>query len=88
MPTVAPAITAFCREFQTEIGITARSALDTKKKELVGDFKNGGQQWRPRGRPVEVRTKDFKDKELGKAIPYGIYDLADRQRLGQRRDRS
>jgi len=51
-------------------------SVDTKKKELVGDFKNGGQQWRPRGRPVEVRTKDFKDKALGKVNPYGVYDIA------------
>jgi hypothetical protein len=51
--------------------------VDTKKKELVGDFKNGGREWRPKGQPELVRTHDFKDKELGKAIPYGIYDLAD-----------
>jgi hypothetical protein len=51
-------------------------SVDTKKKELVGDFKNGGREWRPAGQPVEVRTHDFKDPELGKAIPYGIYDLA------------
>ena len=51
-------------------------SVDTKKKELVGDFKNGGREWRPAGRPVEVRTHDFKDRELGKAIPYGVYDLA------------
>lgn len=51
-------------------------SVDTKKKELVGDFKNGGREWRPKGEPVEVRTHDFKDPELGKAIPYGIYDLA------------
>jgi transposase len=52
-------------------------SVDTKKKELVGDFKNAGREWRPQGRPVPVRVHDFKDKELGKAIPYGIYDLAD-----------
>ncbi len=52
-------------------------SVDTKKKELVGDFKNGGREWRPKGRPVPVRVHDFKDKELGKAIPYGVYDLAD-----------
>ena len=51
-------------------------SIDTKKKELVGDFKNGGREWRPKGEPVEVRTHDFKDPALGKAIPYGIYDLA------------
>src|SRR5450432_1707657 len=51
-------------------------SVDTKKKELVGDFKNGGREWRPKGTPELVRTHDFKDKQLGKAIPYGIYDLA------------
>lgn len=51
-------------------------SVDTKKKELVGDFKNGGREWRPAGRPEEVRVHDFLDKKLGKAIPYGVYDLA------------
>jgi len=50
-------------------------SVDTKKKELVGDFKNPGREWRPKGEPVEVRTKDFKDKELGKVNPYGVYDI-------------
>jgi transposase len=50
-------------------------SVDTKKKELVGDFKNAGCQWRPKGRPEEVRVHDFLDKEKGKAIPYGVYDL-------------
>jgi len=50
-------------------------SVDTKKKELVGDFKNGGREWRPVGEPVAVRTHDFKDKELGKAVPYGVFDL-------------
>ncbi len=50
--------------------------MDTKKKELVGDFKNPGREWRPKGDPVLVRTKDFKDNQLGKVNPYGIYDLA------------
>ena len=54
-------------------------SVDTKKKELVGDFKNGGREWRPTGQPVEVRTHDFKDPALGKAIPYGIYDLANNE---------
>jgi hypothetical protein len=52
-------------------------SVDTKKKELVGDFKNGGRELRPQGSPIEVRTHDFIDKELGKAIPYGVYDLAE-----------
>jgi hypothetical protein len=51
-------------------------SVDTKKKELVGDFKNGGREWRPAGEPEEVRVHDFLDKRLGKAIPYGVYDLA------------
>ena len=50
-------------------------SVDTKKKELVGDFKNGGREWQPKGTPEQVRTHDFPDKELGKAIPYGVYDL-------------
>ena len=51
-------------------------SVDTKKKELVGDFKNGGREWRRRGEPEEVRVHDFLDKTLGKAIPYGVYDVA------------
>src|SRR6185437_1781496 len=51
-------------------------SVDTKKKELVGDFKNGGQEWQPQGRPEKVRVHDFMDKQLGKAIPYGVYDIA------------
>jgi len=51
-------------------------SVDTKKKELVGDFKNAGREWHPRGRPEEVRVHDFLDKTKGKAIPYGVYDLA------------
>lgn len=51
-------------------------SVDTKKKELVGEFKNHGRQWRPAGAPVPVHVHDFADPELGKAIPYGIYDLA------------
>jgi hypothetical protein len=49
-------------------------SVDTKKKELVGDFKNGGKEWQPQGDPEPVRVHDFKDKKLGKAIPYGVYD--------------
>jgi hypothetical protein len=51
-------------------------SVDTKKKELVGEFANGGKQYRPQGSPVPVRTHDFMDKDLGKAIPYGVYDVA------------
>ena len=51
-------------------------SVDTKKKELVGDFENGGRGLRPKGSPVPVRVHDFRDPELGKAVPYGIYGLA------------
>ena len=54
-------------------------SVDTKKKELVGDFKNGGREWRPHGQPAEVRVHDFLDKTRGKAIPYGVYDLLNNQ---------
>ena len=50
-------------------------SVDTKKKELVGDFKNAGRQWRPKGQPEPVRVHDFLIPERGKAIPYGVYDL-------------
>ena len=70
------------------INATVKSALeagepaisvDTKKKELVGDFKNAGRELRPKGSPERVRTHDFRDPdpELGKAAPYGVYDIAD-----------
>jgi hypothetical protein len=49
-------------------------SVDTKKKELVGNFKNGGREWQPKGKPVPVRVHDFLDPQLGKVIPYGIYD--------------
>jgi transposase len=51
-------------------------SVDTKKKELVGQFKNNGQTWRPKGEPALVNVHDFKDPELGKANPYGVYDIA------------
>ena len=51
-------------------------SVDTKKKELVGDFKNAGREWRPKGTPEEVRVHDFIIKELGRAVPYGVYDIA------------
>ena len=50
-------------------------SVDTKKKELVGRFKNGGRQWRPKGRPERVNVHDFLDPKKGKAIPYGVYEL-------------
>jgi hypothetical protein len=50
-------------------------SVDTKKKELVGDFKNGGREWHLKGSPERVRVHDFPDPKLGKAIPYGVYDV-------------
>lgn len=51
-------------------------SIDTKKKELVGDFKNGGREYQPAKTPEKVNVHDFADKELGKAIPYGVYDVS------------
>ncbi len=51
-------------------------SVDTKKKELIGEFKNAGREWRPQGDPEEVRVHDFLQPELGRAVPYGLYDLA------------
>src|SRR5207253_814986 len=50
-------------------------SVDTKKKEQVGQFRNGGREWRPGGEPARVRDHDFPDQELGRAIPYGVYDI-------------
>jgi transposase len=50
-------------------------SVDAKKKELVGDFKNAGREWHPKGQPPQVRVYDFIDPQLGKAIPYGVYDV-------------
>ena len=50
-------------------------SVDTKKKELVGQFRNGGREWRRKGEPERVKVHDFPDRELGKAIPYGVYDV-------------
>jgi hypothetical protein len=54
-------------------------SVDTKKKEWVGNFKNGGREWHRRGEPDEVRVHDFLDKTLGKAIPYGVYDVTNNE---------
>jgi hypothetical protein len=48
---------------------------NTKKKELVGNFKNAGREWRPKGRPEEVNVYDFIDPKLKRAVPYGVYDI-------------
>jgi hypothetical protein len=66
-------VTRFLRRGQPAISV------DTKKKELIGDFKNGGREWWPADEPEEVRVHDFLDKKLGKAIPYGVYDMANDQ---------
>jgi len=50
-------------------------SVDTKKKELVGTFKNNGREWRPKGKPEEVKVHDFIDPKLGRAVPYGVYDI-------------
>jgi hypothetical protein len=63
-------VTVFHRQRQPVVSV------DTKKKELVGEFKNAGQEWHPHGQPRKVKVHDFPDKHLGKAIPYGVYDLA------------
>ncbi len=63
-------VVALQKQFQPVISI------DTKKKELIGEFLNAGREWEPAGQPVRVNVHDFPDKELGKAIPYGVYDLA------------
>ena len=68
-------INATAREF-VAAGEPAIS-VDTKKKELVGDCKNGGREWRPKGQPEEVRVYDFPIPGLGRASPYGVYDLAE-----------
>ena len=50
-------------------------SVDTRKKEIVGQYRNGGREWRPKGEPEAVKVHDFPDPDLGKAIPYGVYDL-------------
>jgi hypothetical protein len=54
-------------------------SVDSKKKELVGPFRNGGREWRPKGKPEEVHVHDFKDDILGKVTPYGVYDILNNQ---------
>ena len=66
---IAKAVAQFQKQHQPVISV------DTKKKELIGDFKNAGREWRPRGEPEQVRVHDFIDTELGKVSPYGVYDI-------------
>ena len=66
-------------------------SVDTKKKELVGDYKNGGREWHDKGQPVKVKVHDFVDPTKGKAVPYGVYDVANNQgwvNVGQDHDTS
>ena len=71
-------------QFEYLNGVTARRieagepviSVDTKKKELIGDFHNKGREWQPKGEPERVRVHDFVDPVLGKAIPYGVYDIS------------
>ena len=66
---IATMVTKFQRQRQPVISV------DTKKKELIGDFKNAGREWHPQGQPEQVRVHDFIDDELGKVAPYGVYDV-------------
>ncbi|MGL4619109.1 MAG: ISAzo13 family transposase [Chroococcidiopsis sp.] len=70
---IARQVSAFQRQHRPAISI------DTKKKENIGQFKNDGQEWQPKGEPILVKTHVFPDKTLGRAIPYGIYDLTQNQ---------
>lgn len=66
-------INAQCQAFQQQHQPVI--SVDSKKKELVGDFKNGGREWHRKGEPEPVRTHDFEDKQKGKATPHGVYDI-------------
>ena len=66
---IARMVSRYQRQHQPVISV------DTKKKELIGDFKNAGREWQPAGQPERVRVHDFIDDELGKVAPYGVYDL-------------
>lgn len=68
-----------CMAAQYQAAGDAVISVDTKKKELVGDFKNGGKEWQRKGEPEEVRVYDFIDPALGKVAPYGVYDVAANQ---------
>ena len=70
-------INATVEQFQLENQPTI--SVDTKKKELVGEYKNTGREWQPKRKPVHVQVHDFKDEKLGKAIPYGVYDITNNE---------
>jgi hypothetical protein len=66
-------VTAFQQRHQPVISV------DAKKKELIGNYKNQGQEWQPQKDPIQVKTHDFMDKQTGKVIPYGVYDITKNQ---------
>ena len=72
MPTLAHCLARFATQAAGQPVIS----IDTKKKELVGSYKNAGSDYRPEGRPEQVNVHDFVDKALGKVAPYGFYDIA------------
>ncbi len=69
--------TGLVQDFQARVQPVI--SVDTKKKEIIGEYKNNGQEWQPKNQPLEVNTHDFPDLELGKVVPYGVYDLAANQ---------
>ena len=79
--TAHPDRDAQFRYLNKQVGVSMKAgqpviSVDTKKKELVGEFSNGGREFHPVGEPTRTKTHDFVDKELGRAVPYGVYDLA------------
>src|SRR5664280_476035 len=79
--TAHPDRDAQFRYLNKQVGVFMKAgqpviSVDTKKKELVGEFSNGGREFHPVGEPTRTKTHDFVDKELGRAVPYGVYDLA------------
>jgi transposase len=79
--TAHPDRDAQFRHLNKQVGVSMKAgqpviSVDTKKKELVGEFSNGGREFHPVGEPTRTKTHDFVDKELGRAVPYGVYDLA------------
>ncbi len=70
---IAQQVKAFHRRQQPVISV------DAKKKELIGNYKNAGQEWHPKGDPKIVNVYDFPDEVQGKAVPYGVYDLQENQ---------
>jgi hypothetical protein len=68
---IADLVTDFQKRHQPVISV------DAKKKELIGNYKNAGQEWQPKKTPIQVKTHDFMDKQSGKVIPYGVYDITE-----------